>query len=77
VALRRSDFSLHLLLSLRLDVPQLLVVEDLLVELVLFNSAEVELLMEELDVLEFNHAPLASLAALAIDGALLLSDELY
>jgi hypothetical protein len=55
----------------------LLVVEDLLVELVLFNSAEVELLMEELDVLEFNHAPLASLAALAIDGALLLSDELY
>lgn len=64
------------LVAFGLDVPQLLVVEDLLVELVLLYAAEVELLVEELDVFELDHAPLAGLAALAVDGAFLLADEL-
>jgi hypothetical protein len=43
---------------------------------VLLDAAQVQLLVEELDVLVLNHSPLAGLAALAVDRALLLSDEL-
>ena len=42
----------------------------------LLYAAQVQLLVEGLDVLVLYHSPLAGLAALAVDRALLLADEL-